>query len=106
MIVDYKTDAQIATGSHDLQVATYKRSASEIFGFPAEAWVFYLYGGGKAILVDQDGSAPALEAAPEPREGVDWRPTSYRTQATRLRPSIKNTCESVSPRLYLKAATI
>lgn len=65
VVVDYKTDSMIATGEHDLQVAAYKRAASEIFGLPAEAWVFYLYGGGRAIRVDADGRAPRLEDAPE-----------------------------------------
>ena len=54
VVVDYKTDASIATGSHDLQVSTYKRAAAEIFGLPAEAWLFYLYGGGRAMVVDQE----------------------------------------------------
>ena len=66
VVVDYKTDAAVSTGAHDLQVAAYKRAASEIFGLPAEAWVFYLYGGGRAIDVDEDGLAPRLEDAPLP----------------------------------------
>jgi len=66
VVVDYKTDASIATGSHDLQVSTYKRAAAEIFGLPAEAWLFYLYGGGRAMIVDHGGTAPSLEEAPEP----------------------------------------
>jgi len=66
VVIDYKTDASIATGGHELQVAAYKRAASEIYGLPAEAWVFYLYGGGRALLVDEEGSAPRLEDAPEP----------------------------------------
>lgn len=66
VVVDYKTDASIAIGGHELQVAAYKRAASEIYGLPAEAWVFYLYGGGRALLVDEEGSAQRLEDAPEP----------------------------------------
>jgi hypothetical protein len=66
VVVDYKTDSSIEAGLHDLQVAAYKRAASEIFGLPAEAWVFYLYGGGRALLVDADGSTPRLEDAPDP----------------------------------------
>jgi ATP-dependent helicase/nuclease subunit A len=70
VVVDYKTDSAIAPGLHDLQVAAYKRAASEIFGRPAEAWIFYLYGGGRALLVDEDGSAPRLEDAPDPRPNL------------------------------------
>jgi ATP-dependent exoDNAse (exonuclease V) beta subunit len=66
VIVDYKTDSGLVPGEHDLQIAAYKRAASEIFGLPAEAWVFYLYGGGKAFIVDAEGSAPRLEDAPDP----------------------------------------
>ena len=65
IVVDYKTDSAMSAGGHDLQVAAYKRAAAEIFGLPAEAWVFYLYGGGKAILVDEEGLAPRLEEAPQ-----------------------------------------
>jgi ATP-dependent exoDNAse (exonuclease V) beta subunit len=63
VVVDYKTDASIETGGHDLQVAAYKRAAEAIFGRRAEAWVFYLYGGGIALGVDEDGKAPRLEDA-------------------------------------------
>jgi ATP-dependent helicase/nuclease subunit A len=69
VVVDYKTDQAVATGAHDIQVAAYKRAASEIFGLPAEAWVFYLYGGGRAIPVDADGTAPRLEDVPVPSPG-------------------------------------
>ena len=67
VVVDYKTDAAIAAGGHDMQIAAYGRAASEIFGLPAEAWVFYLYGGGKALLVGEESSAPRLEDAPGPK---------------------------------------
>jgi ATP-dependent exoDNAse (exonuclease V) beta subunit len=70
VVVDYKTDASIATGAHDLQVAAYGRAASEIFRRPAESWVFYLYGGGRALLVNEDGSAPSLEDAPGPEPSL------------------------------------
>jgi ATP-dependent helicase/nuclease subunit A len=63
VVVDYKTDSRYEGRAHELQVAAYKRAASEIFGLPAEAWVFYLYGGGKAVEVDEDGQAPSLEGA-------------------------------------------
>jgi ATP-dependent helicase/nuclease subunit A len=62
VVVDYKTDASIMAGSHDFQVSAYARAASEIFGLPAEAWVFYLNGGGRAIRV---GNHTRLEDAPE-----------------------------------------
>jgi hypothetical protein len=65
VVVDYKTDSAIGAGKHDLQLAAYRRAAAEIFGLPAEAWVFYLYGGGRAVAVDEDGRAPRLEEAPE-----------------------------------------
>jgi ATP-dependent helicase/nuclease subunit A len=66
VVVDYKTDASITAGAHDFQVAAYKGAGAKIFGLRAEAWVFYLYGGGRAVLVDEDGSAPRLEDAPDP----------------------------------------
>ena len=63
VIVDYKTDTSIRKGEHDMQIAAYERAAGEIFGRRAEGWIFYLYGGGTAIRVDEDGSAPRLEEA-------------------------------------------
>jgi ATP-dependent helicase/nuclease subunit A len=44
VVVDYKTDSTIEAGKHDLQLGAYGRAAREIFGRPAEPWVFYLYG--------------------------------------------------------------
>jgi ATP-dependent helicase/nuclease subunit A len=75
VVVDYKTDSAIVPGIHALQVAAYGRAASEIFGRPAESWIFYLYGGGRALRVDEDGSAPRPEEAPEPspRLGFDFQ---------------------------------
>lgn len=63
VIVDYKTDASMLAGRHDPQVAAYKAAAEAIFGRRTEAWVFYLYGGGMALGVDEEGSAPGLELA-------------------------------------------
>jgi ATP-dependent exoDNAse (exonuclease V) beta subunit len=63
VIVDYKTDAVMAEDAHELQVAAYERAAADIFGLPAEAWIFYLYGGGRAVRVDADGRSPRLEEA-------------------------------------------
>jgi ATP-dependent helicase/nuclease subunit A len=65
VVVDYKTDAAIDVGAHDFQLAAYRRAAAEIFALPAEAWVFYLYGGGRAMRLPERG-APELEDAPDP----------------------------------------
>ncbi|HRY55944.1 MAG TPA: UvrD-helicase domain-containing protein [Spirochaetia bacterium] len=66
VVVDYKTDERLEPERHELQVAAYRRAAAEILGLPAEAWIFYLYGGGRAVPVDADGAAPSLSEAPEP----------------------------------------
>jgi ATP-dependent exoDNAse (exonuclease V) beta subunit len=49
IVVDYKTDSAMVPNGHELQLAAYERAAQDIFGLPAEAWVFYLYGGGRAV---------------------------------------------------------
>jgi ATP-dependent exoDNAse (exonuclease V) beta subunit len=63
VVVDYKTDTAVRGGEHDLQVAAYVRAARDIFGRPAEGWVFYLYGGGIALRVEDADGAPRLEDA-------------------------------------------
>ena len=57
VVVDYKTDAAIEAGRHELQLAVYRRAAREIFGRETEAWVFYLYGGGIALPAGRDADA-------------------------------------------------
>ena len=52
VVVDYKTDVTIRPAGHAAQLGAYARAAEAIFGKPAEAWVFYLYGGGRAIRLD------------------------------------------------------
>ena len=63
VIVDYKTDAYMAMGAHEVQVAAYEKAVADIFGLPTEAWLFYLYGGGRAVRIDSEVGIPALAAA-------------------------------------------
>jgi ATP-dependent helicase/nuclease subunit A len=65
VVVDFKTDSTISAGAHELQVNAYKRAAESIFGLPAQAWVFYLYGGGRAISAGSGTTAIRLEEALE-----------------------------------------
>ncbi len=64
IIVDYKTDAEFVPGRHHMQLGAYRRAAAAILSRPVEARLFYLYGGGREVLVDEN--APGLEAAPIP----------------------------------------
>ena len=63
VVVDYKTDSYMALGAHEVQVAAYERAASDIFNLPAEAWLFYLYGGGRAVRIGSGVGVPGLEEA-------------------------------------------
>jgi hypothetical protein len=45
-------------------VAAYRRAAEEILGLPSEGWLFYLYGGGRAVPAGGEG-APSLDGALE-----------------------------------------
>jgi ATP-dependent exoDNAse (exonuclease V) beta subunit len=62
VVVDYKTDSYLAIGAHAIQVAAYEKAASDIFRLPSEAWIFYLYGGGRAVRVGSESGVPGLEA--------------------------------------------
>jgi ATP-dependent exoDNAse (exonuclease V) beta subunit len=52
VVVDYKTDAAIYPRRHAAQLGEYARAAESIFKKRPEAWVFYLYGGGRAVRLD------------------------------------------------------
>jgi len=65
VVVDYKTDAVMDPARHGLQVAAYRRAAEEVLGLPSEGWLFYLYGGGRALR-SGGAEAPSLELAPAP----------------------------------------
>lgn len=45
VVVDFKTDRTRDERSHDVQLAFYKRAAEDIYGLPAETWLFYLRSG-------------------------------------------------------------
>ncbi len=66
VVVDYKTDAELDPARHGLQVEAYRRAAGEILGLPAEAWIFYLYGGGRAVPGGGAASPGLGEAPPAP----------------------------------------
>ncbi len=52
VVVDYKTETFINAQSHAFQLGAYARAASVLFKLPSEAYLFYLYGGGKSVRMD------------------------------------------------------
>ncbi len=62
VVVDYKTDTVLHARAHEPQLGAYARAAREIFGLPSEAYIFYLYGGGRAIRLEDADRAPDLDS--------------------------------------------
>jgi ATP-dependent helicase/nuclease subunit A len=54
VIVDYKTEPYIHAQDHTFQLSAYAHAASALFKLPAEAYIFYLYGGGRSVHVGDD----------------------------------------------------
>jgi ATP-dependent helicase/nuclease subunit A len=61
VVVDYKTDSAIHPKGHAAQLGEYARAARAIFGKPVEAWIFYLYGGGRAVGLGAPEGAASRE---------------------------------------------
>jgi len=55
VVVDYKTDLTARPREHALQLEAYAMAAESIFGKKAEAWIFYLNGGGRAVRLEALG---------------------------------------------------
>lgn len=45
VVVDFKTDRHLDPPRHAFQLGVYRDAASSLFGVPARAFLFYLYGG-------------------------------------------------------------
>ena len=54
VVVDYQTDAAMLPKGHAVQLGIYAKAAESVFGKKAEAWIFYLYGGGRAVRLERD----------------------------------------------------